>query len=475
MKSGYLPTLSSLTSSGLFVIWYLFCACLGFSQSAPQDTTRSMPRLEIPEITIVGKKAITLPFARKGEIYDVDIYEAPPPDSSLLGERLATAMPIGLMPNDEEKRLPLHASAEGAFGSYATGKLRLYLDYTKGLWTFYGNSGFASTEGHVDNAKGSSFDINANARTLLSTDNNVLKTLQLLLGAKLQTENYGMFALPDIERLRQKFSLDASLASLDRRGITIDLGIGTNFWSVTDKAPSGDAEISTVSPTLSSAFGLTLGKVRWVTDLSFQSVSLDYSFPTQSVTLFRVTSSARWKLASAWNVSAGVLFANGTDLTGTSRTLAMPTTELEWTLSERQQFSFWWKPTMYLNSYDHWIRFNPYFNRSIALEPEHVPINLGVSYAVFESRLTAEATFSFSRYSNKAVITGFGEWNTSVSPPPTTWAASRDLWLEYYEANQTKFELHTSYKPVDNATLRFTGVLQPTYADGSSDQLPMTP
>ena len=42
--------------------------------------------LLFPEITIVGKKAITLPFARKGEIYDVNIYQAPPPDTLLLGE-----------------------------------------------------------------------------------------------------------------------------------------------------------------------------------------------------------------------------------------------------------------------------------------------------------------------------------------------------------------------------------------------------
>ena len=35
------------------------------------DSARTtMPSLELPEITIVGKKAITLPFARKGEIFD---------------------------------------------------------------------------------------------------------------------------------------------------------------------------------------------------------------------------------------------------------------------------------------------------------------------------------------------------------------------------------------------------------------------
>ena len=58
-----------------------------------QTQRRDMPRLEIPEITIVGKKAITLPFARKGELFDVPIYDAPPPDSSLLLERPPVMMP----------------------------------------------------------------------------------------------------------------------------------------------------------------------------------------------------------------------------------------------------------------------------------------------------------------------------------------------------------------------------------------------
>src|SRR5207249_363497 len=70
--------------------------------TAVRDTVGAMPRLEIPEITIVGKKAITLPFARKGEIFDVNIYDAPPPDSSLLEDRPSIALPIGALPRYDE-------------------------------------------------------------------------------------------------------------------------------------------------------------------------------------------------------------------------------------------------------------------------------------------------------------------------------------------------------------------------------------
>ena len=73
------------------------CPSPAGAQSQSNDTLRqSMPKLEIPEITIIGKKAITLPFARKGEIFDVDIYKAPPPDSSLVGRN--PLLPLGLLP-----------------------------------------------------------------------------------------------------------------------------------------------------------------------------------------------------------------------------------------------------------------------------------------------------------------------------------------------------------------------------------------
>ncbi|HLF15078.1 MAG TPA: hypothetical protein VI932_09350, partial [Bacteroidota bacterium] len=62
---------------------------------------KDLPRLEIPEITIVGKKAITLPFARKGELYDVPLYEAPPPDSGLLTDRPPVDLPPGSLPRYE--------------------------------------------------------------------------------------------------------------------------------------------------------------------------------------------------------------------------------------------------------------------------------------------------------------------------------------------------------------------------------------
>ncbi|MBI5216987.1 MAG: TonB-dependent receptor [Ignavibacteriae bacterium] len=454
MNRSLLYALRSLS----FVICHLSFGLIGFAQ-APDTTGQGMPKLDIPEITIVGKKAITLPFARKGEVFDVKLFQPPAPDSSLLGERLSSSLPVGTMPKEDERIQPLHASAEGAFGSFSTGKLNAFLDYRKGGWNFSGHSGFASTEGHMDNAKASSFAADVNAQTLLLTDNDALKNLQLSLGTSLLTETYGMFAYPDVERSRQNFQLMSSLGTLDRRGLTLDLALNTNVWNVKDKLPALEEEITAVSPTLTAAFATTVGKFRWTNDLSFSSISLDYSMPTQSVTLFHFTSSVRWNISSSWTTTLGVLFADGSDVLGTSRSLLLPTATLEWNIKQEQQLRFWWKPEMRLTSYDEQVRMNPYLLREIGLQPERTPVNVGATFSTSQNVYSVEAGISFALTSNKAI----------------TLADSGRVWLDFVEATQTKFELRGQLKPSESFRLHASGIVQPTFESGSSGQLPMIP
>ncbi|GEM_PF-2050412 len=457
----------------MMILGYLFSLHSGQSQTQPGDSSMALPQLEIPEITIVGKKAITLPFARKGEIYDVNIYQAAPPDSSLLGERLATALPNGSMPRDEEKRVPIHAAVQGAFGSFSSGTLRAFLDYERGRWNFSGNTGYASTEGHVDNSKATLFDIDLNAKTLISTDNDVLKTLRFLGGMSFSTEKYGMSAYSDLQRSRSNFSINTSLSSLDRRGIAIDLGLETKFSGVTDSDPNNELKVTSVSPNLTSAVALNIGKLRWTTDVAFHSISLDYSTPTQSVTLFDVTSSMHWKVADAWSATLGFVFNDGSDYAGTTRTIALPTASLEWKSGNDKQFTFWWKPKMQMNTYDDWIAYNPYLFRELPIQPERIPINLGVSFAMSTQLLDVSANVSYAEYSNKSVIVG----TPQIAEPASSTSINslQALLLTYAEANQTKFEINATYKPVEKFNINFSGCIQPTFATGESDQLPMTP
>ena len=122
----------------ILLLSFLVGLTIGFGQQqSPIDTTRGLPRLEIPEITIIGKKPITLPFARKGEIYDVNIHEAPAPDTSLLEQRPEMLLPIGSLPRYDEPLVPWRVSAEGSLGSFTTVNGRGFVDYVGRRWGIF--------------------------------------------------------------------------------------------------------------------------------------------------------------------------------------------------------------------------------------------------------------------------------------------------------------------------------------------------
>src|SRR5690349_21574294 len=103
-----------------------------FAQQA--DSVSQMPHLEIPEITIIGKKAITLPFARKGEIYDIDLYEAQQPDVSLFGPAPSMSLLKGSLPRYRQEEKPWRLSLEGLGGSFGTMSGRGFLNYISQQW-----------------------------------------------------------------------------------------------------------------------------------------------------------------------------------------------------------------------------------------------------------------------------------------------------------------------------------------------------
>ncbi|MBI3194739.1 MAG: TonB-dependent receptor, partial [Ignavibacteriae bacterium] len=198
---------------------------------------------------------------------------------------------------------------------------------------------------------------------------------------------------------------------------------------------------------------------RWTNDLSFSSISLDYSMPTQSVTQFNVASSVRWNISSSWMTTLGVIFADGSDILGTSRSLFIPTANLEWNINQQRQLRLWWKPEISLSSFDEHIRINPYLVREMNVQPERSPINIGATFSTSHDAYSIEASLSFTQTSNKAI----------------TLADSGRIWLDFVEATQTKFELSGQLKPSEDFRLHASGIVQPTFESGSSEQLPMIP
>ncbi|MBI4810451.1 MAG: hypothetical protein HY800_03240, partial [Ignavibacteriales bacterium] len=339
--------------SPLAILWFTcFVFAPGQEQRTLKDST-AMPKLEIPEITIVGKKAITLPFARKGEIYDVNLYEAPPPDTTLLKHEHMASLPIGALPRYEEPFLPWHFSAEGSIGSFSTGHLRALVDYKGRKWGIYGNSGFRMTNGHTDHSSGNSFFIQTTAHSLVSTDNEILGAFRVSGGFQFIHDKYGMFGIRSIsiDRSRNNVILNTRLASLEREKNSLELDLSADILSITDKHPSVDYKSSAVSPKLSAYYGTQIEEVRISTQIVYESSSLNYDYPTQTPSLFKFGIGGQWQLVEKWFLDVGGNYFGGSASDGGTNSMLLPFASIKWQLARDREASFWFKPEMSLKSY----------------------------------------------------------------------------------------------------------------------------
>jgi hypothetical protein len=422
---------------------------------------KELPKLEIPEITIVGKKAITLPFARKGEMYDVTVYEAPTADSSLLLDRVEPQLPVGSLPRYEQREMPWRISLEGSLGSFSTGQAGGFVDYKSQRWGISGKGGYGTTDGHVGNSSGNSTMLGADIHSLLVTDNDILRTLRASLGVTYQSQEYGMFGIPSpaIERRRNNILVDTRLGSLHRQGVVMDLRLGADIWKVTDAHVSSDSQVSVVSPLLLGSLATDLGIGRLITSFSFLSSSLDYQHSVESPMLFTASGSMRWGIAERVFVEVGGKYAGGSNSAGGSRTLVAPTGQIKWDIDDGRALSVWFEPQMQLTTYDQYIKSNPYLVRELEIQPERKFINFGGSFWFNRGILTLELNASFSKSSGKSMMI----------------ADSGRIRLEYVDAFQTIVQATGTLKPSSFTRIKFSGTLQPTNEDGTSTQLPMTP
>ena len=448
----------------LFMVFSSFGYALCQEQEKDQQKEQQkgeMPKLEIPEMTIVGKKAITLPFARKGEVYGVDIYQAPPPDSSLLGDRPTIPLPLGSLPRWEERRVPWHAAVEGSLGSFATGRLRGNVDYGTSKWSLAGSGGYGRTNGHTGNATANAINARVCGSSLVETDNEVLKTFRLSGQTSFSHDSYGMFGIRNtsVERNRSNIELLAGMASLYRQGTNLSVDIGANIWRITDSHNRVDSEISAVSPRLTASFTSDFAAIRLATNLSYTGSSLNSEVSTQSPSLLSISSEARWSLSDRWLIHVGLRFGAGSDVVGNTKILLSPIAKLACQLDASSELSIWSKPDLNLSTYDEEIQINPYLARRIDLRPQRTPVNFGSSLSYSRDVIAVEVSGEYTESSNTGLMI----------------ADSGAIHLEYVDAVQTSVQITGSVRPIEKSRIKFSATLQPSHEKGRNEQLPMIP
>ncbi len=449
-----------------FVLMLICCSVLGYVAgiAQQQDSLKKkedMPKLEIPEITIIGKKAITLPFARKGEIYDVELFEAQQPDTSLLGHPPSMSLLKGSLPRYRYEDHPWRCSVEGMLGSFGTIGGRGYMNYTTQRWGVNGNAGFKKSNGHTTNADASAFGIGANAHTLVRTDNDVLKTFRASLGMSFEHNKYGLFGISNtsVRRNINDFEVTGKLGSLNRYGTIIDIDLAAKFSSLNDNNAGVDSSVSVVSPTLRTSFSTDVKNIKLKGGISYSSSSLDYSLPTQTPSLLDVVVSSQWKPVAMWSVEIGGRFSHGEDYNGGEHTLITPFGVGRLELDSTFAITFWFKPDMQFVSYTDYLTQIPYLVREAALQPERRPVVLGSSFYYNKGPFSLEVRGSFAKNSNTGIQI----------------ADSGRIRLEYAEATTTAFDVEGALQLTNISRLFFSSSITSAFEQGSSSQLPMVP
>jgi len=448
-------TLTFLTIILLAASW-----CAGQEQAAITDTS-GMPRLEIPEITIIGKKAITLPFARKGEIYDVNIYEPPPPDSSLLQDRRPMALPLGRLPRYDEPLIPLHYSVEGMFGSYPSGGARGLVDYTGNRWGLSGNGGFEATHGHTDHASGSAVGLETQAHALIDAGADASGAFLLNGGVNVRHEVYGLFGSqdPSTDRTRNTTTLSFGAGSLEQETNAFNIRVAANFLSVSDHRSAGDSAASAVSPEVAASFRTIAGAVHVATGFTFRSSSLDYLHPVDLPSLLTFSVAGEWSPVDRVTLRVGGKYDEGNSSEGENRSILSPFGEVRWELDRDRSFRFWIEPDMEFRSYGDVLRENPYLYRELDIRPERAPIHFGGTFWYNSGLISLEVNGAFSKTSNTAV----------------TIAQGGTIVLDYLDASKLVLRGDATLRVEHDLLFSLFSVIQPSVEDGTTTQLPMVP
>lgn len=475
----------------LFLLCGVFPPARGQGQAAQPDTSHAgMPALELPEITIIGKKAITLPFARKGEIYDVSVYDMPPPDSSFMLTRPRLPLPVGEY-NRLQERIPSWHASIGGGGGY-TGGSSLYdangfFGMLTGSWDidakgFFFGSNYSPISTWVVPAQSPvvyplnpisstitslMYGIGCVGRTILATDNDLLKSLKLGLGVNIRQEQFPIYGLggspanvlAQTERDRSNSVISGGIGSVQRNGFVFDMNLEARLWTVIDKGTSNDLTATAAEPRLTSFLAADIGRFRFSGTLSYESSSLNYTGSTQSPSLLVFSPWMQWQLMERWSIAAGLVSGYGSFSDGGSNSLLLPSAKLRWEIDGMRDFSIWWKPEMHFAGYDSLMRIDPYLNRELILRPERAPINFGAAFS-FDSRFM---TFTVR-----------GVYRQSTNRPIIVSSSGR-MDAAYIDATETSIEANGSLTPFPPVRLFYDALLQSSLPDTGDSQLPMTP
>lgn len=375
------------------LIFILFLNGFLFSQ---QTEEKQLPKLEIPEITIVGKKAITLPFAKKGEYTFIDYLKAPSIDSSIVENKNILISSVSNRYVAEIFQEKFSGYFEAGLGNYSIIQSLGLIRYSDEVWEGTLKAAYNSTSGHTKNAEGNRFSIGADFGTLIHTDNEYLRSFRIVNVLDFVSEKFGIYGFQDstLRRSRQLFSFKSNLASSEFKAISMNFQLGLSSFSVKDNNLN---ETSVFSPDFRINSSFNIFDLNILSKLTYETSVLDNSVQKESPALLQFSLLARTFLRDDIYINLGLKYLNGTNSDGGYQKLLYPVIILKATINTNFRFSLWFEPDVSNNTYISYMLENPYLNKDILLRYPFKPVNLGLGIDYSQQYFSLETRLSYSK------------------------------------------------------------------------------
>jgi hypothetical protein len=357
--------------------------------------TGGTPQLDVEEVTVIGRRVVILPSARKGEVVDTTIYELPPGDSLLFGARISNLGGTGgPLPGYRELESPAVMSVEGSLGSFFSPRARAHGEFIRKAFDISGTIDYRGTAGHIDSAEAGSLLLAA--ATSLVIEGDAFVPRQRLGGnAEYMSESYYLFGNPvtPFDRSRRGLRAGAGIRSEEDRSTNYAFDLDFTSISVEDRLAvdsiGGRAGTAgATSPRIAFQLGGTIAPFDLLLRTSYMATSLVYGAPTRSPSHFSGSLDGRYRFSPKLSMNAGIFYqaAGQSDTVGGSTTASMINLRaaLRYDLDSALSINVAYTPELRAPSYRELIMAAPYVEREIVLRPEKVPLNFtaGIRYAI---------------------------------------------------------------------------------------------
>lgn len=384
----------------------------------------NVPPLELESVTVIGKRMVVLPKARKGEVIDTSVYALPGGDSLLFSERISNLQgPGGTLPGYREQDSPLKLDAEASIGSYLSPRVSVHAEFSRPTFNAAGFADFLHTEGHVDAARASGFRVGANGSASLGDATAPIGRFRLSADIEHGADEYTLYGLASgtVNRSRSVTRFGIGLHDEGRSRVRYALGLSLESAGITDDTSSSEHEATATSPMLTLDIGADLdstltARIR----AAFTSTTLRYATATQTPAYVSASGEVEWRAAATTRLSIGLVAASGQNSDSGSSSLVMPRAAVRHDLDSSLMLFAWFAPELRAASYADRVLHAPYARREMVLRPERVALSAAAGGRWTGRALTIEARLFAEKSDGTPVVVADAVDNAQTWQYPST-------------------------------------------------------